>query len=188
MPIDFFLGLNIITRERERERESSSSLSLARYIHKYQNLLMTTARSMHNFSLPSLKWGCRRLLSHTSNHAAKYTIQDVQREENKVVSDDVDATDGDVKPWNLRPRRSPMINNHRVSSSYGKGTENEDCNKKRKLWISLSKEEIEEDVYALTGSKPARRPKKRNKTVQKQVDNLFPGLYLDGISPDSYRP
>ncbi|KAL9999641.1 hypothetical protein Hdeb2414_s0468g00900071 [Helianthus debilis subsp. tardiflorus] len=132
---------------------------------------MTTARSMHNFSLPSLKWGCRRLLSHTSNHAAKYTIQDVQTEDNnsKVVSD-VDATDGDVKPWNLRPRRSPMINNHRVSSSYG--TENEDCNKKRKLWISLSKEEIEEDVYALTGSKPARRPKKRNKTVQKQVDGF----------------
>ncbi|CDP10003.1 unnamed protein product [Coffea canephora] len=58
---------------------------------------------------------------------------------------------------------------------------------KRKLWISLSKEEIEEDVYSLTGSRPSRRPKKRPRTVQKQLDNVFPGLYLVGLSIDSYR-
>lgn len=58
---------------------------------------------------------------------------------------------------------------------------------KRKLWISLSKEEIEEDVYSLTGSRPSRRPKKRPRTVQKQLDNAFPGLYLVGLSIDSYR-
>ncbi|CAK9185018.1 unnamed protein product [Ilex paraguariensis] len=58
---------------------------------------------------------------------------------------------------------------------------------KRKFWISLSREEIEEDVYALTGGKPSRRPKKRPKNVQKVVDNAFPGFYLVGVSADSYR-
>ncbi|KAI3501046.1 hypothetical protein L1887_28903 [Cichorium endivia] len=133
----------------------------------------------------------------------------LERENNSSKVPDVDvgaAADGEVKSWNLRPRKSAISNspNQRVD---GNGTvtasgmksgrslrgvavaveENEEDNKNRKLWISLSKEEIEEDVYALTGSKPARRPKKRNKTVQKQVDNLFPGVYLVGISADSYR-
>ncbi|KAL3615030.1 hypothetical protein CASFOL_040691 [Castilleja foliolosa] len=58
---------------------------------------------------------------------------------------------------------------------------------KRRVWISLSREEIEEDVYALTGGKPARRPKKWPKNVQKQLDNVFPGLYLVGVTADSYR-
>ncbi|KAA8522196.1 hypothetical protein F0562_012869 [Nyssa sinensis] len=49
----------------------------------------------------------------------------------------------------------------------GQGSEKKE---KRKFWISLSREEIEEDVYAMTGSKPARRPKKRPKNVQKQLD------------------
>uniref|UniRef100_A0A5B7AJL7 Uncharacterized protein n=1 Tax=Davidia involucrata TaxID=16924 RepID=A0A5B7AJL7_DAVIN len=62
-----------------------------------------------------------------------------------------------------------------------------DKKEKRKFWISLSREEIEEDVYAMTGSKPARRPKKRPKNVQKQLDNVFPGLYLAGVTADYYR-
>ncbi|CAI9095713.1 OLC1v1031709C1 [Oldenlandia corymbosa var. corymbosa] len=57
---------------------------------------------------------------------------------------------------------------------------------RRKLWISLSKEEIDEDVYALTGSRP-RRPKKRPRTVQKLLDNVFPALYLVGMSAESYK-
>ncbi|XP_051135769.1 uncharacterized protein LOC127254606 [Andrographis paniculata] len=58
---------------------------------------------------------------------------------------------------------------------------------KRKVWISLSREEIEEDVYALTGGKPARRPRKWPKNVQKQLDCVFPGLYMVGVAADSYR-
>ncbi|CAA2953783.1 uncharacterized protein LOC111386761 [Olea europaea var. sylvestris] len=58
---------------------------------------------------------------------------------------------------------------------------------KMKIWISLSREEIDDDVYALTGSKPARRPKKRSKNIQKQLDGVFPGLYLVGLTADSYR-
>lgn len=41
---------------------------------------------------------------------------------------------------------------------------------KRKFWIALSREEIEEDVFVMTGSRPARRPRKRPKNVQKVLD------------------
>lgn len=41
---------------------------------------------------------------------------------------------------------------------------------KRKFWIALSREEIEEDIFVMTGSRPARRPRKRPKNVQKQMD------------------
>ncbi|XP_021893671.1 uncharacterized protein LOC110811464 isoform X2 [Carica papaya] len=58
---------------------------------------------------------------------------------------------------------------------------------KLKFWISLSRDEIEEDVFIMTGSRPARRPKKRPKIVQKQLDNVFPGLWLVGMTADSYR-
>ncbi|KAK9266142.1 hypothetical protein L1049_019143 [Liquidambar formosana] len=59
--------------------------------------------------------------------------------------------------------------------------------KKLSITISLSRREIEEDIFAMTGSKPARRPKKRAKNVQKQLDCAFPGLWLAEITPDSYR-
>ncbi|CAI0522457.1 unnamed protein product [Linum tenue] len=52
---------------------------------------------------------------------------------------------------------------------------------------SGGEEEIEEDVFILTGSRPSRRPMKRPKNVQKLVDNVFPGLWLVGATVDSYR-
>ncbi|KAB2622724.1 hypothetical protein D8674_024906 [Pyrus ussuriensis x Pyrus communis] len=58
---------------------------------------------------------------------------------------------------------------------------------KSKFWIALSKEEIEEDVFVMTGSRPSRRPKKRPKNVQKQLDSIFPGLWLVGVTADAYK-
>ncbi|XP_058088139.1 uncharacterized protein LOC131235056 isoform X2 [Magnolia sinica] len=52
---------------------------------------------------------------------------------------------------------------------------------KRKFSVALLREEIEEDFYAMTGSKPARRPKKRLGKA------TFPGLWLSDITPDSYN-
>ncbi|XP_073123459.1 uncharacterized protein [Henckelia pumila] len=59
--------------------------------------------------------------------------------------------------------------------------------KKLSVLIALTKEEIEEDIFSMTGSKPARRPRKRAKNVQKQVDFVFPGMWLVSITPDSYK-
>ncbi|XP_071690596.1 uncharacterized protein [Rutidosis leptorrhynchoides] len=194
---------------------------------------------LHNFSLPFLKWGqriqtnnhCRRRDRHTRTdsdtgrkpHRSRDRATEVTEPNNNIDEqnndvfvenltdvDVVTAVDGDVKPWNLRPRRLAIggsDGNGLVSGVCGAKSgrllrgcpvagaapaataeENDDQRmKKQRLWVSLSKEEIEEDIYAFTGSKPARRPKKRSKIAQKQVDNCFPGLYLAGLSADSYR-
>ncbi|KAK1430521.1 hypothetical protein QVD17_13328 [Tagetes erecta] len=186
---------------------------------------------LHNFSLPFLKWGqriqnnnhCRRRYrsspltdsadSDINNRIKpathRFSNNNKTDEENnggdKLIDVDVAAAvNGDVKPWNLRPRRfsiDAVDGNGAVVTSAKSGrllrggatTAPEDENdeekrkKKRRLWISLSKDEIEEDIYAFTGSRPSRRPKKRSKIAQKQLDNVFPGLYLVGVSADSYR-
>ncbi|GMY29971.1 DUF1639 family protein [Fagus crenata] len=69
----------------------------------------------------------------------------------------------------------------------GESQSTEKKKEKSKFWIALSKEEIEEDVFIMTGSRPARRPRKRSKIVQKQLDSVFPGLWLVGTTADSYR-
>ncbi|PKA64657.1 hypothetical protein AXF42_Ash007404 [Apostasia shenzhenica] len=88
-------------------------------------------------------------------------------------------------PWTLRTRRSA----NRLPAERTVRLRSEDPEKKeqRKFSIPLSREEIEEDVFALTGSRPHRRPKKRARIVQRQLDAIFPGLWLSEISPESYR-
>ncbi|THF96643.1 hypothetical protein TEA_013762 [Camellia sinensis var. sinensis] len=135
--------------------------------------------------------------------------EDVEREKEKVWNDVVEGDESVAKPWNLRPRKvvskaaveigGVSRNGEFQESAQQQQTDNlpksmrlrgfveGQGSEKRKFWIALSREEIEEDVYAMTGSRPARRPKKRPKTVQKQVDNVFPGLYLAGVSADYYR-
>ncbi|KAG2669213.1 hypothetical protein I3843_14G023700 [Carya illinoinensis] len=115
------------------------------------------------------------------------------------------------KPWNLRPKKPSPKTLHgdgvgvalraggapaqetktqhpvRASARARKGTNSKVSETIPRLCIALSKEEIEEDIFMLTGSKPARRPKKRAKTVQKQLDSVFPGLWLTSITPESYN-
>lgn len=127
---------------------------------------------------------------------------------NSVVPDD-DSDDLLVhKTWNLRPRRLvTKINNSNIVNVNGGGgalkigggaaQEKNDGDKekekekekkeKMKFSISLKKKEIEDDFFALTGTKPSRRPKKRAKNVQKQLDYVFPGLWLASITPESYK-
>ncbi|XWS49135.1 hypothetical protein CRYUN_Cryun13aG0137600 [Craigia yunnanensis] len=109
------------------------------------------------------------------------------------------------RPWNLRPRKVVMETSTAVVTAMvekiseaaapksmrlrglvengGVGEKKEN----RKFWIALSREEIEEDIFVMTGSRPSRRPKKRSKNIQKQLDNVFPGLWLVGTTADDYR-
>lgn len=106
------------------------------------------------------------------------------------------------KTWNLRPRkavkkamnvdnkgtmkiqenrtriRTDVIDNNSVERNE---------KKKQKFSINLSREEVENDFLILTGSKPSRKPKKRAKILQKQLDNVFPGMWLSSVSPDCYK-
>ncbi|XWS62024.1 hypothetical protein CRYUN_Cryun07bG0175200 [Craigia yunnanensis] len=109
------------------------------------------------------------------------------------------------RPWNLRPRKVVVETSTAVASAVmekmsetappksmrlrglaengGVGEKKEN----KKFWIALSREEIEEDIFVMTGSRPSRRPKKRPKNIQKQLDNVFPGLWLVGTTADAYR-
>ncbi|KAK4411212.1 hypothetical protein Sango_0194200 [Sesamum angolense] len=84
---------------------------------------------------------------------------------------------------------SSLINANKPGEKEGNCSGGSEKKEKRKLSISiaLSKDEIEEDIFILTGSKPARRPKKRAKNIQKQLDFVFPGLWLVSITPESYK-
>lgn len=53
--------------------------------------------------------------------------------------------------------------------------------------VQLSKREIEADFFAMVGRRPPRRPKKRPRVVQRQLDTLFPGLWLTEVTPDMYK-
>ena len=43
-------------------------------------------------------------------------------------------------------------------------------NENHRLWVALSRDEIEEDVFSMSVNKPSRRPRKRAKTLQKHLD------------------
>nr|XP_010921914.1 uncharacterized protein LOC105045357 [Elaeis guineensis] len=113
-----------------------------------------------------------------------------------------------ARPWNLRTRRAAC------KDSIGTGGRQPGCSpappaaaaersgrermvrlrsesagkrERPKFSVALTPEEIEEDIYAVTGSRPRRRPKKRPRIVQKQLDSLFPGLWLSEITADMYK-
>lgn len=123
------------------------------------------------------------------------------------------------RPWNLRsktvarrtsaaPLASPAKTPERTMRLRSERSEKN--NKKRKFSISLSAEEIEEDVFALTGSRPRRRPKKRPRNVQWLLDvglrsssvfplffiplpllsltSLFPYYFLQALFPAVFLP
>uniref|UniRef100_A0A0E0HHU5 DUF1639 family protein n=1 Tax=Oryza nivara TaxID=4536 RepID=A0A0E0HHU5_ORYNI len=95
--------------------------------------------------------------------------------------------DGAARPWNLRQRtrRRPA-----ASMSWAAAVPVPSSSRRRKrapFSVALTPEEIEEDIYALTGSRPRRRPRKRPRVVQRQLDSLFPGLWLTEVTADAYR-
>lgn len=123
----------------------------------------------------------------------------------KVENKAAEEEDLGKRQWNLRPRKAeslvtvaigkqseiavaaPKSMRLRGFAENGLGFGERKEKKSNKLWIALSREEIEEDIYSMTESRPSRRPKKRPKNVQKQLDSVFPGLWLVGTSADSYR-
>ncbi|KAJ8490845.1 hypothetical protein OPV22_012566 [Ensete ventricosum] len=103
-------------------------------------------------------------------------------------------------PWNLRTRRgaarSPMGTARHLSGSPTVAAEKRNVRlrleaperrERPKFSISLTREEIEEDIYALTARRAPRRPRRRPRAVQKQLESLFPGSSLSEINAVTYR-
>ncbi|KAG6488094.1 uncharacterized protein LOC122012895 [Zingiber officinale] len=112
-----------------------------------------------------------------------------------------DASEEPAAPrWNLRTRRraprSPTGNHQYLTGSLPVTRENkavrlrsedQEQPKRLKFSVSLTKEEIDEDLYSMTGSRARRRPRRRPRAIQKQLDSLFPGSWLSEITADSYK-
>ena len=92
-----------------------------------------------------------------------------------------------ARPWNLRTRRAAcnepgggddpttttttrMIITNEIGGVKRGGEGGGDGSEKLKFSVCLLREEIEEDFTALIGKKPPRRPKKRPRLVQKQMN------------------
>ncbi|KAE8696928.1 putative Mitochondrial transcription termination factor family protein [Hibiscus syriacus] len=136
------------------------------------------------------------------------SVVEVQETGNQSLSVE-DVEEFVPKTWNLRPRKAitnPQNQNgggpkivasalenkaQRPDSSRARNATEpkaaEKKAKKQKFSISLTREEIDDDIFAMTGSKASRKPKKRPKNVQKQLDCLFPGMWLDLVRPDCYK-
>uniref|UniRef100_A0A7N0T175 DUF1639 family protein n=1 Tax=Kalanchoe fedtschenkoi TaxID=63787 RepID=A0A7N0T175_KALFE len=105
------------------------------------------------------------------------------------------------RPWNLRTRRSPApvppvggvaverrrpVVGERSSPVKRLRGVSEEKEEKVKFRVPLKREEVEEDFMLMAGIKPPRRPKKRPRAIQKELDTLFPGLWLTEVTPERY--
>lgn len=135
--------------------------------------------------------------SKADDHAAQVQTQ-------TLVASDGGYSSNQIKPWNLRSSRKdqdhtsasapvqaqlPSQESAQLELGLGFDAEKKTMEKRKRssFLIALTKEEIEADILAITGSKPMARPKKRPKNVQRQLDNLFPGLCLKSITPNSCK-
>ncbi|CAH9104734.1 unnamed protein product [Cuscuta epithymum] len=103
------------------------------------------------------------------------------------------------KPWSLRTRRTTVGSTQSLNISPLRAENKSPTlqnvqpvvvgqqREKAKLSVPLARREIEEDFMAIVGHRPARRPRKRSKLVQKNLDTLFPGLWLSEITVDLYK-
>ncbi|XP_047321392.1 uncharacterized protein LOC124925437 [Impatiens glandulifera] len=88
-------------------------------------------------------------------------------------------------PWNLRSKKVDVCKSQ-VDEKKVIKDEKKQKGKKR-FSICLSHSEIEEDFMAIVGHRPPKRPKKRSKIVQKELDDLFPGLGLAQVTAGKYK-
>ncbi|XP_039003567.1 uncharacterized protein LOC120130393 [Hibiscus syriacus] len=138
----------------------------------------------------------------------KLKRKEKEKEKGREESPSVDL---EARPWNLRKRRAACkapIDGRGTNDNYNSPTRNEEINSLRvrergqpvasaadeenkrarpEYSVSLSKQEIEEDFMVMVGRRPRKRPKKRARYVQKELDSLFPGLHLTEVTADSYK-
>lgn len=125
-----------------------------------------------------------------------------------------DAVAADLsRPWNLRTRRAACkepngfvagagavaggngggskgglkIDTNRTNAPAAGAASVGEKRQRVKFSVPLSRREIDEDFMAMVGHRPLRRPKKRPKLVQKNLEMIFPGLWLTEITADMYK-
>ncbi|TVU20361.1 hypothetical protein EJB05_36568, partial [Eragrostis curvula] len=161
---------------------------------------------LHGFTFPTLSWGTHRLLRCSKDGGASGTASASPPPHPQTPSPHKTqgggaggASQPPQRPWNLRARRSATVAPTAARSEQGTGkaaawqapqplaSPLAAEPKKRGFSVALTKEEIAEDFLAIRGARPPRRPKKRPRVVQRQLDMLYPGLSLADVTLDSYK-
>ncbi|WVZ99514.1 hypothetical protein U9M48_044794 [Paspalum notatum var. saurae] len=163
---------------------------------------------LHGFSFPTLSWGSHRLLRCAKDGASASAsppphphTPSPEKEKPRGQQPAQPAAAPTRPPWNLRTRRSATFAPLAAGSDgAGKATAAADGGQaqqplasppaapaKKGFSAALTKEEIAEDFAAIRGTRPPRRPKKRPRAVQRQLDLLYPGLSLADVNLDSYK-
>ncbi|KAL1802750.1 hypothetical protein ACET3Z_031397 [Daucus carota] len=157
------------------------------------------ASQVNNFSLSELNW--------QKNHPRLMSGLDHQKDSgNSDFGKDVAVGNNgfqdfaEAKTWNFRPRKPlrRLSNGNDGAGHESKAETRQQLDvitkthqvkkeKKQKFSVLLTHEEIENDIFLMTGGRPSRRPRKRAKTVQKQLDSLLPGSWLSAVTPDCYK-
>ncbi|KAL6614713.1 hypothetical protein ACP70R_036983 [Stipagrostis hirtigluma subsp. patula] len=158
---------------------------------------------LHGFEFPTLSWGTHRLLRCAKNPASspppaapETPSPEKEKAHHRPAGDGCGSLQRQrdtQRPWNLRARRRsaaaapPQPEGSDDAAAAEPAPTPRAGTKKRRFSIVLSKEEIAEDFLAIRGARPPRRPKKRPRLLQRQLDSLYPGLCLADVTPDSYR-
>ncbi|XP_010479306.1 PREDICTED: uncharacterized protein LOC104758179 [Camelina sativa] len=173
------------------------------------------SKRLHNFPLPHLRWGQQRYLRCVNLPSSSNSPQHHNHQPSPSSSSPdhahaprSGAKNGEVvaaaRPWNLRTRRaacseppggeeSPAIDsslrrNNEIGVKRSTIISSENDDEKLKFSIPLTREEIEQDFSIAFGKKPSRRPKKRPRLVQKKLNTIFPGLWLnEEVTIDLYN-
>ena len=140
------------------------------------------SKLLHNFTLPYLRWGHQRSLRCVNLPSSSSSPPSPDHEERRrnlsidLVCDgkppkvsalgNGGGEEAEARPWNLRTRRAACNEPTRITRDDGDSEKKE----KVKFSVSLSRGEIEEDFTSLFGKKPPRRPKKRPRLVQNQIN------------------
>ncbi|KAK0583072.1 hypothetical protein LWI29_033025 [Acer saccharum] len=163
----------------------------------------SSAASGHPKPKPKIKFRIKKESKADGHDHAVWNVDSTSHVHTQIlVATDCGDSSNQIKPWNLRSSRKDQDHHHtsrpsslvqaqllsHESAQLGLGLAFVAEKRKRSSFsIALTKEEIEADILAITGSKLMARPKKRPKNVQRQLDNLFPGLCLKSITPNSYK-
>uniref|UniRef100_A0A5B6ZC79 DUF1639 family protein n=1 Tax=Davidia involucrata TaxID=16924 RepID=A0A5B6ZC79_DAVIN len=90
-------------------------------------------------------------------------------------------------PMAMAMAKSSRLRGLAAAATTTQSMEKSENGQRAKFSISLRRKEVESDFLAMAGIRPPRRPKKRPKIVQKQLDSIFPGLWLTEITSETYK-
>lgn len=145
------------------------------------------SQRLHGFCLPGRGWATRHHVSR--QRFKKMSFSWSPPSDHEYVIPDEKETSTTVENTNTASEGTPKVagaNEEGLSTVKKRERNPSKCaqrvsEKKQRMSIALPNDEIARDFLAITGKKLPRKPTKRSKIVQEEMDGLFPGSGLGPI-------